>query len=484
MRIDDLASQLAAHRPGVDPDGWAMAAYRLAVAKSELASRPEHLVECVELLELAGRILTAERAPVEHSRILTATASCHRAAGRPDLALPLFESAATLATGRAPGTEAAAALVNLGLARAEGGDPAAAIDALDRAIGALDAAERTTGAVDAAVPATGDVTDAGPTTGDVTEAGLTTGGGDGVDPARDDEVRRLRGAALVNRAQAHQAAGHDDAVTLAVADYRAGLAVLAPESPQAGMAAHGLGAALLELDRRAAGGAGDDRGSERLGDPPLLDEAIAAFERSLGVFGPAGHPLQHAVARHSLAVAHERRARAGDLARALDGLEAALSLFDPRLHRAQWQTTAESLERVEAALDAAAGPQARAGHVIRFLASTTSEEREQRLADRLRRLSAMPPAGRDPALDSMARAMADLPTADHSVMLRATLSVLMTLPEPLLEAAAIALVAANAGAADPEARDRLLDDAVHDTLFGPQRVRVRDLLEAAGWVRP
>ena len=45
MSIEALAADLAAVRVVDDPDGWALAAYRLAVASSELATRPEHLAE-------------------------------------------------------------------------------------------------------------------------------------------------------------------------------------------------------------------------------------------------------------------------------------------------------------------------------------------------------------------------------------------------------------------------------------------------------
>jgi tetratricopeptide (TPR) repeat protein len=434
LNVEDLAADLAARRLGDDPDGWALAAYRLALASSELATRPDELTRAVDLLARAGRILTAERAPLEHGRILTATASCHRAAGRPDRALPLFEKAARLADGRAPEGERAAGLVNVGLARAEAGRPVEAIEPLDEAVRSL---ER-----------------------------LSAG-----DDAIDDEVVRLLGAALVNRAQAHQAIGDDQGLGLAIGDYRSALDVLPPESLQAGMAAHGLGAALLEANRR---------------DPARwsVGEAIGAFERSLGVFGPVGHPLQHAVARHSLALAHERRDGPGDLARALDGLEAALSLFDPRLHRTQWRTAADALERVEAALDGVDGPQGRSGHLARFLADTSPEEREAVLGERLGRLAAQPRVGREAALTGLAAAMAGLPADEHGRVLRSLISGLMTVPDAVLEVACAALVAANAGSDDRKARNRVLDEAIHDTLFGPQRVRVRDLLEAAGWVRP
>ena len=48
VSVDALAAELAAVPLADDPDGWALAAYRLAVASSELATRPEQLTEAVE----------------------------------------------------------------------------------------------------------------------------------------------------------------------------------------------------------------------------------------------------------------------------------------------------------------------------------------------------------------------------------------------------------------------------------------------------
>lgn len=434
MTVEAFTADLAAVRITDDPDGWALAAYRLAVASSEMASRPEDLVEAIDLLERAGRILTAERAPLEHGRILTAAGSCHRVSGRPDLALPLFEEAAELLVERAPEAERVAALVNVGLAMAEAGRPADGVAPLDEAVRVLE--------------------------------GLGGGGGSG-----DDETTRLLGAALLNRAQAHQASGAGG-LEAAIGDYRAALAVFPPETPQAGMTAHGLGTALLEASRR-----------DPAEGPPVAD-AIAAFERSLGVFGPATHPFQHAVARHSLAMAVQYRAGPGDLGRALDHLEAAVTLFDPRLHRAQWQVAAEALAEVEAALDRLDGRRGRAGHLVRFLAGTSADEREMVLGGRLRRLVGEPPVGQERALAGLASAMVELSPPEHGRVVCSLISVLMKVPDPVLGVACTALVEANATGDDREGRDRVLDEAIHDTLFGPQRVRVRDLLEDAGWVRP
>lgn len=428
MDLVALEAELAQVRIGEDPDAWALAAYRLAVAKGELSTRPDQLDEALSLLERASRILTAERAPLEHGRILTAAASCHRAAGRSDRAVSLFEEVAELVASRASVAEHAASLVNVGLAQAEVDRPADAVVSLDAAIDMLRAED-------------------------------------------DDETTRLLGAALMNRAQAHQRLGSGDAIRAAIADYEAALAVLPPNYPQAGMAAHGLGSALLES-------------GEHDSDDTVVKAAIAAFDRALGVFGPNTHPFQHAVARHSLALAYERRDSPGDLVRALNCAEAALVLFDPRLHPGQWHTAAEALARFEQGLNESHGPRSRIGHIVELLGNAESDERAALLRERLRRAANQPRPRLEAELQALSRAMVERPIAEYRVVLGSLIAVLMELPEHVLEVACESLCGAHRDVEDAVARDRALDDTVHDTLFGPQRVRMRDLLEANGWIRP
>lgn len=134
MTIEDLETELASVRLSEAPNDWALAAYRLAVARSEAAGRPQDIEQALELLDKAARILTADRAPVEHGRILTAAANCHRAAGRADRALELFVRAAELLSPHAPAVERAGMLINVGLARCETGHPELAIEVLDEAV--------------------------------------------------------------------------------------------------------------------------------------------------------------------------------------------------------------------------------------------------------------------------------------------------------------------------------------------------------------
>ena len=272
-----------------------------------------------------------------------------------------------------------------------------------------------------------------------------------------------------------------------------------------------------------------------------IDEAISAFEQALGVLTEAAFPFQHAIARHSLAVAWERRGGPWDAARALAEVEAAMSIFDPRLHRPQWQAAADSLARLERKLEAAGPPGTRSDHFARLLAAVAADERAKLLRDRLQRLATAPEIRRRRDLDELAAALTRLDPGEHEVVehgvvehevvehevvgsereheavgserereaeyeavgrgrdyeavgeyeaveyeavMRSMIPVLMELPDSVLDSACASLAAAHRASGRAEVFDGVLDRVIHDLLHGPQRVRVRDLLTAAGWVRP
>ncbi len=483
MTVEDLEAALEAVSLAEAPDGWALAAYRLAVARSETAGRPEDIEGALELLDKAARILTADRAPVEHGRILTAAANCHRAAGRTGRALELFERAAELAAPRASAAEHAAALINLGLAHCEAGRPEPAIEALDRAVSLMTGGREQRSDTAARDQGAGGETD------QVPGASVPDGEYGSPDPSRvpgtwvqdqedgggesspDDEAGRLLGAALINRAQARQSLGRDEDVRAALDDYRSAMAVLPASSLQAGMAAHGLGAAVLELCRRGVSGWS-------------ADDAVDAFDQSLSVLGHTSFPFHHAVARHSLALAFEMRGEPGDLARALNSAHASLSVFDPRLHAAHWRTAHATLARLEDALGEGDPSAGRLSHVARLLATTDETEREQLLRDRLLRAASLPATGARADLEALIGSVAALPLDDYRDVLRDILGVLMELPDQLLEAACDVLCRVHRELDSTVLLDEALDAVISNRLFGPQRVRVRDLLEANGWVRP
>ena len=488
MTIEDLEASLAAVSLAEAPDEWALAAYRLAVARSETAGRGEDLEQALELLDKAARILSADRAPVEHGRILTAAANCHRGAGRAERALEFFVRAAELLAPRAPVLERAGVLINVGLARCEIGRPELAIEVLDQAISLLAEGSEESGiptsvGADGGAPvdplpdrhATPRRTDDGRGSDDErrTDDGRGSDDEHETDDGRgtDDERGRVLGAALINRAQARQSLGRDEDLLAALDDYRDAVAALATSSLQAGMAAHGLGATVLELCRRGA---------------PCCnpDDAVGAFEQALGVLGPIRFPFHHAVARHSLALAYEARRGPLDLARALNSAHASLSVFDPRLHTTHWRTAHDTLARITDALGGDEPSSSRLSHVARLLAHTPEEEREQLLRDRLFRAAHLPATAARADLETLFISVAALPVDGYRTVLRSLIGVLMELPDRLLEAACETVCRVHAEHHSPEALDEVLDSVITDRLFGPQRVRVRDLLEANGWVRP
>ncbi len=427
MTTDRLDAELAAIDRVSEPDAWALAAYRAAVARSESARGPADLESSLALLERAAELLTATRSPIEHGRLLTAAANCHRLLGRPDRAAELFERAADLVAERVSPTEHAATLANQGLARIEVGRATEAIELLTRAID-LVAAEHG------------------------------------------DEARRVLGAALVNRAQAHQSVADPSSLEASIKDYRDALEFFDAASPQYGMALHGTGAALLELLR---GGA----------DPTLADDAVDAFRQCLRILSVNSFPFQHAVAQHSLALAFERRAGPLDPARALACVEVAMSMFDPRLHQAQWQTAASALERIERALGECRPGGSRSDHFVSLLALTDADERGGLLRERLLPLSHQPAARVERALGELMVAVAGLHVDGYTVVVRSMIPVLMELPDVVLESACASLCAAHQATNSVATYDDALDGLIHELLHGPQRVRVRDLLEAYGWTR-
>ena len=442
MDLSALESELESLRGTGRPDEWALAAFRLGVARSEAATGEADLRSALNLLDRAGRALDAARSPVEHARILTAAGSCRRRLGEPGPAAALFDRAAELLADRVPAVQQAAALVNCGLAATEAGRPADAAAPLARALALVDGGE-------------------------------------------DEECRRVRGAAHLNRAQAYQAVRSPEGLESAVADYRAAVDCFGDDAPQRAMALHGLGSAQLDLAALAEEATGPEGGQGGLATRRAT-EAVAAFRGCLQILTLEAFPFRHAVARHSLALAYERRGGPLDVLRAAECAEAALAVFDPRLQREHWQVAAATLSRLESAVAPPAGEAAGESRLRRFVLLTDGVEEAERvslLRERLARTAAHPELRRRRDCDALAIAAVGAGPAAYERLLRAMVPVLMELPEPLLESMCGALCEAHAGGRAEEL-DAILDRVIHDLLFGPQRVRMRDLLEASGWVRP
>ncbi|MHB1712644.1 MAG: hypothetical protein ACYCV7_14810, partial [Acidimicrobiales bacterium] len=139
--IGVLRERLASVSRRQRPLDWAILSYRVGLATAELptGSTGDNLRNALAHYEDAASVLTITRAPVEHARVLNAAGAAHRALGDPKRAERLFEEAANLIDGRGLDLEAGGTWSNLGLARTEAGDMAAALLAFDRALALLDA---------------------------------------------------------------------------------------------------------------------------------------------------------------------------------------------------------------------------------------------------------------------------------------------------------------------------------------------------------
>jgi len=417
-----------------DPVAWATAAYRLGMATAEQpTAQPEvALREALGLYEQAAQVLTERRAPAEHARILNAAGSAHRLLGDHATAAGLFERSLRLLDGRGAEAEEASVLTNLGLVLAEQGRIDDAIAIFERSLVAL--------------------------------------------VADTDAVRRTRLATMHNLAQAHIGRGSADGFRSAVdvLEEASSAARDVDVSVQTGMIDHSLGVAhkaLAAIDPSADG---------------HLDAAIDAFQRSLTVFTSVGFPMHHAIAKHNLGHALAGRDDLESMRRALAAYDDALSIFDPRLHQAHWREAYNNTEALEARLRLVDPDATRADHIAALAGSMGDDERLTFVRQRLLPLESLPATHRDERLLGYCRAMVNQAPPSFVSNLRTFTMVLMELPESMLDSALRAQLAAHAEL-DPHERraaDFVLDDVVQELLFGPQRIRVRDILEDIGWDRP
>lgn len=447
-----LESHLSTIDPATQPDAWAVAAYRLGVALTESASEdPQATVQrALTLFMRAASLLDAGRAPLEHARIVNASGAAWRSIGDAARAVDAFRTAAQLMEGRAREVELGSALSNLGLALLENGDPHSAVATFERARMVLRPSFPLAG-----------------------QSGLTRS---------DDnhgEQQRAFAAVALNLAQAllaiHSqsvAAGEstraEHSLAPAFAAVADGLSVVeAASAPlQFGMLEHMQG--LLWMEERE------------------FTEARRSFGRSLDVFTRSTFPFQHAIASFNRARAAESL---GELGPALLDYEAAAQVFDPRLHRSQWLEAASRLTDLENRLRVDAPTTQRHDHIVATIAGANSVDRANLLRERLTRLLGAAPMPQQSEFAMYFSAVQRLSDRDIQVadgLLRQTIEILMELPEVLLENALLGLLVAHA-TLTPETReeaDRRLDRAIQELLMGPQRMRMRDILYAAGWERP
>ena len=450
-----LEARLRSISPAESPDQWALAAYRLAVALGEDSSpdRELSLHQAAQLLERAARLLDAQRAPIEHARILNAAGATWRALGNTSQAVDSFAAAAALLSGRARDGEIGSVLSNLGLAQLERGDGAAALKTFDDALGVLRRA-------------------------------LTASSG--------PQEKRAFASAALNRAQAllalpdgtlpdaalpdaalpdcvlrdgHAMGWGPDASTAAISTVEEGLAVssIADAPLQVGMLRHTLGLIRMRADQPDA--ARDD------------------FTSALAVFTRSSFPFQHAIANFNRGRASEQ---AGDLRGALVDYETAAQLFDPRLHRDQWHEAATRLANVERQLMETFPDATRSDHIVGLLADANSAARLAMLRERIGQLWTRAPDVARAELRQLAQAAIRLSLEARDEVLRATIEVFMELPDEVLRSGLQAQLDAHAALPEPErlAADRRFDTAIQELVMGPQRVRMRDILYETGWERP
>jgi hypothetical protein len=290
--------------------------------------------------------------------------------------------------------------------------------------------------------------------------------------AVDDESRRVVASLRYNRGQARQALAQPDALRGAVEDYRAAAEVVdRDDAPlHVAMAHHGAATALVAL-----------AGPEGVPYPA----ALAHVDAALGILTPSTFPLQHGIAQHTRAMVLRRRGGVLDLRRALIAAHASAMVFDPRLHRAHWQTAADARQAILDELGAAGHPGSLVDHVVALVVDTDDTEATAVLRSYLGWIGALPAGRRREELGAMAHAAAAQGPDGYERFLRVEVPVLMELPEEVLDPALAAHADASLGRQGrDEELDRIVDEVVHDLLFGPQRIRVRDLLTDHGWVRP
>ena len=418
-----------------DSLSWATSAYRLGMATAEqpTAHPQDNLKEALGYYEQAAQVLTAQRAPVEHARILNAAGSAHRMMGDPSTASRLFSEALGLMSGKGVDVEEASVLNNLGLVLTEGGRLDDAVEAFTMSLDML--------------------------------------------PGDDDEQIRTMLATKHNLGQVHLARGGVDGCEAAIE-------VLADASTIARGTEASMHTAMIDHTLGIAWKA-------RAGfDPAMhdrdLSEAIAAFERCLTVFTSVGFPMQHAIAKHNLGHALAGRDDLDSMRRALAYYEDSLNIFDPRLHQQQWQEAFANAEAVEKRLEAAVPGATRADHIATLAGSMSDDERLMFVRQRLVQMERLPKENQLERLTALSYAIVTQPAASFVASLRTMITVLMELPEDLLESALESQLAAHAmlDNHDQRAADFILDEAINALLFGPQRIRVRDMLEDIGWDRP
>lgn len=215
--------------------------------------------------------------------------------------------------------------------------------------------------------------------------------------------------------------------------------------------------------------------------------AVEAFQAALGVFSRQSYPFPHALAKNNLGLAYAQAGDVTSLRRALASYSDALRVFDPRMHREQWEQSYRNMEMVESALAEADEQRTRTEHFAILLSEVDHAERHLLLRRRLMDNLALPDRQRDEALAELDVATLQLDEDAARTITAAWLDVLMELPDEMLMAGLQARMAAHEHLPTDEEREaaaQLLEYAISNELLAPQRIRVRDTLETMGYERP
>lgn len=419
-----LEERLRATPRAARPLEHATLRYQLGMAYAELPTgeRQLNLTRAVAQYREAARLFTPARFPLEHARVQNALGAAHRELGAPAEAAEACRQAIELlrVQGEAPTPELGAALNNLGLALSDQDEHEQAADALQEALRVF------------------------------TEAGAL----------------RQRVMVLHNLGQTKAAAGEPEA---AIACYTEALEDTDPdELPyQWGLLHHARGSARTAVEQPG--------------------EAAQDFAAALRVFTRQRYPFQYALAKNNYGLANAQRGDVTSLRRAVVAYEDALGTLDVRLHRAQWQQAFQNLELVEAALAEAGEDLSRPEHYAWLLTEVDREEALELLRARLTPLVGLPERTRLDTLTELATALSRLPVDRMGAALGPWVTVLMELPDVMLTAGLQAWMSAERDVGDPARRDEIataMDQTIQEELLAPQRMRVRDALEALGWERP
>lgn len=398
--------------------------YNLGLAWQELPAgeRALNLSRAVASLLKAAELFDPAEHPAEHARTQNALGVALRETGQLQEAVAAFRTAAELVPAEINPGEHGAALNNLGLALSDLGRYAEAIEAFE---GALEAFARP-------------------------------------------DLLRQRLAALHNLGQALAAPGKPAEVERAIATYRVAIELADPEEHpyQWGLLHHSLGSALTAVRRP--------------------QEAVDAFKQALRIFTRPRFPFQYALSKNNLGLAYAQIGSAPALRRAVVCFEDALRVLDVRLHQAQWEQAYRNLGLAETALAEAGEQGTRCEHFARMLAESPQDEVMGLLRERLQELTGLPEPQRTERLAELDLALVGVDDGALERLTAAWLDVLMELPQPGFAAGLKARMVAL-DHLDQKARARaarVMDALISDRLLAPQRIRVRDTLNALGYTRP